>query len=290
MTPEENNLISGLFDRLAQANAQPKDAEAEQLIRSKVAQNPSAPYLLTQSTLVMQQALANAQNRIVDLEKQLNEAKSGQKSQSGGSFLSGVASFFGGGSSHGEPQQPSTPPPTPRPAGQTPPPPPVPQQPQQGYAPPPPPQYAPSPSGGGGFLQNALMTAAGVAGGALLFRGIENLIGHNPGPFAGSITPGGGFMGSGTPQEVVNNYYMEGSQAPGETRTADQGDPDPDSQYVSNQGDQDPDTRYAADQRDPDPDSQYVADQGDPDPDNQYADTTDYGSGGDDVGGDDNLA
>jgi hypothetical protein len=90
--------------------------------------------------------------------------------------------------------------------------------------------------------------------------------------------PGGGFMPSG-PQEVVNNYYMEGTQAPGEQRVADQGDPDPDSQYVADQGD-------------PDPDSQYVADQGDPDSDDQYTDTTDYGSGDDfggDSGGDDNF-
>lgn len=278
MTPEEQNLISGLFDRLAQANTQAKDAEAEELIRSRVAQNPSAPYLLAQSTLVMQQAVANAQNRIAGLEKQLNEVKEGQKAPSGGGFLSGVASLFGGGGSHAQPQQPSTPPPAPRPAGQTPPP--VPQQPQPGYgyAPPPPPQYAPAQPGGGGFLQSALTTAAGVAGGALLFRGIENLIGHNPGPFGGAVMPGGGFMPSG-PQEVVNNYYMEGSQAAGEQRVADQGDPDPDSQYVADQGD-------------PDPDSQYVADQNDPDPDNQYTDATDYGSGDDfggDSGGDDNF-
>ena len=71
MTPEEKNLISGLFDRLAQANTQAKDAEAEELIHSRVAQNPSAPYLLAQSTLVMQQAVANAQNRIAGLEQQL---------------------------------------------------------------------------------------------------------------------------------------------------------------------------------------------------------------------------
>jgi len=281
MTPEEKNLISGLFDRLAQANTQAKDAEAEELIRSRVAQNPSAAYLLAQSTLVMQQALANAQTRIADLDKQLNEAKAGQKAPpSGGSFLSGVASFFGAGSSQAQPQPPLSPPPIPRPAGQTPPPPPVAQHPQQGYgyAPPPPPQYATAQPSGGGFLQSALTTAAGVAGGALLFRGIENLIGHNPGPFGGAVMPGGGFMPSG-PQEVVNNYYTEGTQAPGEQRVADQGDPDPDSQYVADQGD-------------PDPDSQYVADQGDPDSDDQYTDTTDYGSGDDfggDSGGDDNF-
>jgi hypothetical protein len=43
---------------------------------------------------------------------------------------------------------------------------------------------APQQGGGGGsFLRSAMATAAGVAGGALLFEGIRNLMGSNPGPF-----------------------------------------------------------------------------------------------------------
>src|ERR1700694_1011782 len=104
MTPEEHNLISGLFDRLGQAaNSQAKDPEADQLIRSKVAEIPVAPYLLVQSTLVMQQALANAQNRIAALEKQVAAANPASGTQQGGGFLAGVASLFGGGQSHGQP-------------------------------------------------------------------------------------------------------------------------------------------------------------------------------------------
>jgi hypothetical protein len=208
MIPEEKNLISGLFDRLSQASNQPKDAEADQLIRSKVAEIPEAPYLLVQSTLVMQQALANAQSRITALEKQLAEAKTGAGApQPGGSFLSGVASFFGGGQSHGQPQR-ATPPPPPS----APPPPPVPMQPAQPSAYAYPPQQAPAPGrAGGGFLQGALTTAAGVAGGALLFQGIENLIGHNPGPFAGTVGSSGGFLGGERPVEntEITNYYVE---------------------------------------------------------------------------------
>ncbi len=203
MTPEEQNLITGLFDRLAQASNQPKDPEADQLIRRKLAEIPAAPYLLAQSTLVMQQALTNAQSRIGALEKQVAEAKTGAGSQqSGGSFLSGVASLFGGGQSREQPQRAAPPPPPP--AIQQPPPPPA-------YAYPPP---APR-SGTGGFLQGALTTAAGVAGGALLFQGIESLIGHNPGPFAGAVSPSGGFLGGDRPvenTEIVNNYYTEGDE------------------------------------------------------------------------------
>jgi uncharacterized protein len=215
MTPEEKNLISGLFDRLSQASDQPKDLEADQLIRSKVSENPGAPYVLAQSVLVMQQALGNAQNRIAALEKQIAEASSKQETrQGGGSFLSGVASLFGGGQ-----QQRATPPPPPPSQAAPPPqaPPIVPLQAQQpqgyGYPPPPPssPQQAPRP--GGGFLQGALTTAAGVAGGTLLVQGIENLIGHNPGPFSGTFAPSGGEFGGERPveetTEVVNNYYTE---------------------------------------------------------------------------------
>jgi hypothetical protein len=51
-------------------------------------------------------------------------------------------------------------------------------------------------------LQNALSTAAGVAGGALIFQGIQNMLGHNPGPFAGLTGPSGGLIGE---QPVVEN-------------------------------------------------------------------------------------
>ena len=187
MTPEEAQLINGLHDRLDQSTPQSLDSEAERLIASRVSSNPHAPYLLTQSVLVLQQAVSGAQTRIADLEKQLVEAKS-QAQQSGGSFLSGVANLFG------SPQPAAT---TVRQVAPVTPPP-VPQQ----YA-----VAAPAPSQGGGFLQSALGTAAGVAGGALLFQGIENLIGHNAGSFAGTGNSSGGFLGQNQPAEITNNYY-----------------------------------------------------------------------------------
>src|SRR5260370_7263862 len=61
MTPEEQNLISSLFDRLRQASNQPKDAEADQLIRSKVAELPSPPYPLLHTPLLIPHPLSNAQ-------------------------------------------------------------------------------------------------------------------------------------------------------------------------------------------------------------------------------------
>jgi hypothetical protein len=188
MNLEESNLINGLYDRLAQAPAQQEDPDASRLISERVASNARAPYLLTQSVLVLQQAVTAAQGRIADLERQLSEANA--KSAQGGGFLSGVAGLFG------TPQVPAgtravTPPPLPQAAN-------VP---------------ASAPSAGGGFLQNAMATAAGVAGGALLFQGIENLMGHGAGSFGG----GGEFLGQNQPTEIINNYY----EAPGETGSAD---------------------------------------------------------------------
>src|ERR1700747_57553 len=95
MTPEEQNLIEGLFQRLRQADTNPKDAEAEQLIRAKTTELPSATYLLVQAVLVQEHALANAQARIADLESRLRNAQA-QPAAGGGSFLSGVSRFFGG--------------------------------------------------------------------------------------------------------------------------------------------------------------------------------------------------
>jgi len=255
MTPEERNLINGLFDRLSQASGQAKDAEADQLIRSKIAEIPAAPYLFVQSTLVMQQALSNAQSRIAALEKQVAEANPASGTQpGGGSFLAGVASLFGGGQSHAQPARVPSPPPLPpqapmQPAQSQPY-----QQPSQPYGYPP---QVPQQAGrGGGFLQGALSTAAGVAGGALLFQGIENLIGHNPGPFSGASTSSGGLFGGGTPvenTEITNNYYNEGDENRG--------------QQDQTNADQ---TAYA-----------------DPDPDPDPATTDDYASDTTDLGGDD---
>jgi hypothetical protein len=171
MNPQESSLINELFDRVAQTASQQRDQEAEQLIAAKIAANPHAPYVLAQSTIILQQAVTAAQTRIAALEKQVAE---GSPQAQGGSFLSGVANLFG--------------PPQPAPA--------------RPVAPPPISTQSVAPQGGG-FLQNAMATAAGVAGGALLFQGIENLMGH-----------GGGFGGESQPTEVVNNYYNEPSNDP----------------------------------------------------------------------------
>ena len=74
MTPDEQNLIENLFERLRQADSTQKDPQAEQLIRAKTTALPSAPYLLAQAVIVQEHALANAQSRIAELENRVAAA------------------------------------------------------------------------------------------------------------------------------------------------------------------------------------------------------------------------
>jgi len=51
MTPEERQLISGLFERMRSYGAPDKDRDAEALIAREVRANPDATYMLVQSVL-----------------------------------------------------------------------------------------------------------------------------------------------------------------------------------------------------------------------------------------------
>ena len=90
MNQQERSLIEGLFQRLQQAEAQagPRDAEAEALIHDLMARLPAAPYLLAQVVLVQEQGLQQLQSRVEALERDLAERPQGS------GFLGGL---FGGG-------------------------------------------------------------------------------------------------------------------------------------------------------------------------------------------------
>ncbi|NDH60362.1 MAG: DUF2076 domain-containing protein [Alphaproteobacteria bacterium] len=159
MQAQERELISGLFGRIQQFASQPRDPEAEALISGSVARQPAAPYLLVQTVLVQEQALKAAQERIAELE-----AKATAAPATTGSFLGSAPKISPWGTQ-----------PAPRasvPSSRSPL--------QAAVAPAAAPAAAPA---GGSFLRTAMMTAAGVAGGALLFEGIRGLMGSNPGPF-----------------------------------------------------------------------------------------------------------
>ena len=160
MQSQERDLIAGLFGRLQQFESQPRDPEAEALIRDFVTRQPASPYLLVQTVLVQEQALKAAQERIAELE-----AKAGAAPAAAG-FL-GSAPRIGPWGSQPQAAQPQAPVPSTRSPLQA--------------------ALAPQQPAGGGFLRSAMATAAGVAGGALLFEGIRSLMGSHPGPFGPAV-------------------------------------------------------------------------------------------------------
>jgi hypothetical protein len=221
MTPEERQMLGGLFQRVNSAAATQRDPEAESFISDAVRAAPHAPYVLAQTVLVQQQALEAAANRISQLEAAAQQGA--EQSEEHGSFLGNLGkSIFGGGPSSPPPRpdsdtqayQRAAPPPA---RGYAPPPP------QGGYPPPPPQGYPPQPGpwgqpqpsgGGGGFLQNAASTATGVAGGVVLGNLLGGLLGgHGGGGLFGGGASAAGLGGSGltgsNPTEVteINNYY-----------------------------------------------------------------------------------
>src|SRR5260370_33799792 len=91
MTPQERDLVTALLDRLKQQGNQPKDTEADALIRRAMAEQPDAPYYLAQTVLIQDMALRNAESRIAELERQLAEAKAAPApQQQPASFLGGT--------------------------------------------------------------------------------------------------------------------------------------------------------------------------------------------------------
>ena len=74
MQSEERELITGLFGRLQPFESQPRDGEAEALIKDLAVRQPAAPYLLVQTVLVQEQALKAAQERIAELEARAGAA------------------------------------------------------------------------------------------------------------------------------------------------------------------------------------------------------------------------
>ena len=238
MNPQEKELLTTLLDRVKNAPRQDKDPEADALIRQAMAAQPDLPYYLTQTVLIQDLSLHQAQQRIADLEKQLADAQQAAK-PTVGSFLGGLfgnrspAQASGpaqaGAPQAGAPQAgaPQAGPWTRSPQVAAAPP----AQPygQPGYAPQP--GYGQQPMGGGGFmggggmggagggfLRSAAATAAGVAGGALLFQGISSLFGNH---YAGGLMSGG--MTPGLGESVVNNYYGNDAGSGGGDWSSDPG-------------------------------------------------------------------
>ena len=84
MTPQEQDLVEELFDRLAKLENSPRDPAAERVIADGLRRAPQATYALVQTALVQDEALKRANARIEELQAQLG---GGEQTQQPGSFL-----------------------------------------------------------------------------------------------------------------------------------------------------------------------------------------------------------
>ena len=71
MTPQEQELVNQLFDRLAKLESNPRDPDAERLIADGLRRAPHAAYVLVQTALVQDEALKRANARIEELQAQV---------------------------------------------------------------------------------------------------------------------------------------------------------------------------------------------------------------------------
>ncbi len=248
MTPQEQQLLTQLTQRINQTQLQEKDPDAENLLGKELGANPDALYILAQTVLVQDIALQRANSHIADLEKQLEEEEQqldeaeqqlqqqAQQHPQPARATSFLGRLFG--------EQPAVPPPVTQQQYQPP------YQPEPYQAAPqyaqqaPVPVYGQNPGqfqpvynpmqaavpmgmpvgpvfGGGqpSFLRGAMQTAAGVAAGSLAFEGVESLL-HGIGGFGhpgfggggGFGGFGGGFGGERPVEEVVNNYYGDAGE------------------------------------------------------------------------------
>jgi uncharacterized protein len=226
MTPQERELVTRLIARLSQQAGEPKDAEADALIRQAVGAQPDAPYLLVQTVLIQDMALDSAHSRIAELERRLTQATAAAQPAS---FLGGRGSVPSAGVwAHSAPPAASTASAWSQSTASS------------------PASVAPARTQlatgtGSSFLRKAASTAAGIAGGALLFEGIRSLF---------SPHYGGGYLTGMPTQPGINETVVSNDddqdRAP-DTREADADAPiDPDQNYAS---DEDvADTDIAADQ------------------------------------------
>jgi hypothetical protein len=168
MTPQERELVTQLFGRLAELEDTPRDPDAERAVIEGLRRAPNAAYALVQTVLVQDEALKRADARIRELE---GAGADEQPAQPAG-FLDGMREALLG--RRETPRSGSVPSIRPgqtaagTPAG-------------FGGAP-----WQQSPMApGGSFLGTAAAAAAGTIGGSLLLDSFRSMTGHHPAAFGG---------------------------------------------------------------------------------------------------------
>lgn len=158
MEQNDKQLILALSDRLRQAHPVPqKDEQAAALIRDAIGSQPESLYLLTQAVIVQEQALRQLQQQVANLQAQVNQPR--------GLF----GRLFGSR-------------PQPQPLYQQAP---YQQAPYQQTAYQQPQYQQPVYRSGPSFLGQAMTTAVGVAGGMMLFEGLNSMFNGASGGMTG---------------------------------------------------------------------------------------------------------
>ena len=193
MNLQEREQLTLFLQQLSSAQAGPKDAEAEALIRDAAARQPDAAYLLVQRAMQLEQALQMVQSQASKLQAEMEQMRAGTRSgflDQGNSWGRAAAVQAAPGAlaqsrvpNQYQPQGPQ----------------PGPQQAPVAQA------AAPASSWGSGMLGSVATTAAGVVAGSFLFQGIGNLMGHHqPGGAQGANAAQ---PAPATENTVINNYY-----------------------------------------------------------------------------------
>jgi hypothetical protein len=182
MSPQEQKLLEEFLGQLVDVPRIQKDHKAAALIGAAVERQPDAAYLLVQRALLVQQALEASQAEVARLQAEAREAPA---RTAGAGFLdpnawgrpATAAPAAGAAAALGASRPGAL-------AGAVP-------ATMRGAA--------PAPRGAGGsFLGQAAAMAAGVAGGAFLFQGINHLLGHGAG-----ATPSAGAQAGPQPAETA---------------------------------------------------------------------------------------
>src|SRR3979411_980587 len=104
MTPQEQEMIGDLIDRVNKTQLTEKDPDAEKMLRDGLGKNPDALYILAQTVLVQKYALEQAQGELAQAKAQIEQMQQAPEPKHATSFL---------GSLLGRNESPTAPPPPP---------------------------------------------------------------------------------------------------------------------------------------------------------------------------------
>jgi hypothetical protein len=212
MTSQERQLLTSFLQQLAQTRADPKDAEADALIREAVSRQPDAGYLLAQRAMGLDLALKAAQAQTEKLQAELDQAKRGNET----GFVGNPGAWGRSAPAASAGQQPLAPL-------------------SQSFGRPLAPagvNAAPPSSWGSGMLANLATTAAGVVAGSFLYQGIEQMMGHHSAGFGGSgLAANSPAAASETPDPATGT-----DDAPADDDVADARDDDSDDSLATDDG------------------------------------------------------